>query len=352
MQTPKKPDVVFVDTCIFEEYQYDFSNRIFSLLQDAIIKHKLTLILPKSIQDEFRRHIEQKSQEAASAIKAAQKKAPFVRAIKKWPLKNAKPESIKWELVSLYKKRLEKFLKDSKAQILGYENIDLDAVMSWYHQQIPPFGEGEKRKEFPDAFALASILLYAEKKDSLVAIVTQDKDWEKACSDKSSLVYNRSLSTFLESYEKPTDAKKLHFMIKKQKKLIDKEIEEKFVNCLFCVEEDWEGDVYDIDVQEITYFELQITGIGDREFLAAFQADINFFAHVTCDDYSTAIWDSEDKVAFAINKIDTNVSSSETVSGIIKLGISEDHKSIEKILMLEFDQDTFSVSINDAISDE
>ena len=45
--------------------------------------------------------------------------------------------------------------------------------MNWYDWKVAPFGEGTKRKEFPDAFAFAIVLQYAKKNKCSVAVVSK-----------------------------------------------------------------------------------------------------------------------------------------------------------------------------------
>lgn len=51
--------------------------------------------------------------------------------------------------------------------------------MNWYNWQRAPFGEGKKRKEFPDAIVMLAISIYAKKNNVSVAMVSKDKDFEK-----------------------------------------------------------------------------------------------------------------------------------------------------------------------------
>jgi hypothetical protein len=72
------------------------------------------------------------------------------------------------------------FLKQFTVVELGYEGIRLETVMSWYENIRAPFGEGKKRKEFPDAFAIASLAEFAERTETYVAVVSEDNDFKSA----------------------------------------------------------------------------------------------------------------------------------------------------------------------------
>jgi hypothetical protein len=45
---------------------------------------------------------------------------------------------------------------------LNYEGMSVERVMDWYDRSAPPFREGKKRKEFPDAFVFAMLEKYLD----------------------------------------------------------------------------------------------------------------------------------------------------------------------------------------------
>lgn len=70
--------------------------------------------------------------------------------------------------------------------------------MQWYDKSEAPFREGKKRKEFPDAFAVAMIDSYAQKTGKHVAVVSGDNDFKLACARFGRLLHFASLPRLTE----------------------------------------------------------------------------------------------------------------------------------------------------------
>ena len=88
----------------------------------------------------------------------------FFKSGKNWPRPGKGKDRQRREIAAAYIADWEEFLKNFKVKRLGYDGINMNQVMDWHDQQQPPFGAGQKEKEFPDAFALASTLVYAKAK--------------------------------------------------------------------------------------------------------------------------------------------------------------------------------------------
>lgn len=154
------PRTIVVDTNIFDQHEYNFAAQaIQKFIAIAQVK-SITILLPDAIEREVRRHINDKSAAAQSALKKARHDAPFLQKWKNWPA----PENLKtakYDIATAYLADWEGFLKNFEVKRPGYDGIDMTQVMDWYDHKQPPFGPGKKEKEFPDAFALASTLAYA-----------------------------------------------------------------------------------------------------------------------------------------------------------------------------------------------
>ena len=70
--------------------------------------------------------------------------------------------------------------------------------MEWYHGVEAPFQSGKKRKEFPDAFALAMLESYASKEKIYVAVVSSDGDFKLACQRFERLLHFESVPRLTE----------------------------------------------------------------------------------------------------------------------------------------------------------
>lgn len=58
------------------------------------------------------------------------------------------------------------FREKLECEDLDCSTVSVAEIMGWYSEVLPPFGP-EKRREFPDAFAMAALRDYTQTSDSL-----------------------------------------------------------------------------------------------------------------------------------------------------------------------------------------
>lgn len=85
--------------------------------------------------------------------------------------------SIEVESLALrFNVEFEEWLKRSKAIIIPTDSITIKEVFDDYFKNNPPFKEGEKKNEFPDAFTLKALVDYFSIRGEKSYIISSDKD--------------------------------------------------------------------------------------------------------------------------------------------------------------------------------
>ncbi len=191
------PQTILIDTNIFDKNHYYFGSRWVQRFVLLAAANKSTLLLPDPIEREVLRHIKERARAAQAALQKACDDAPLIHRWPKWPRTKA-VEAAAPEIEAETLAGWANFLKSFKVEKLGYKDISLEEVMDWYDQQQPPFGDSEKRKEFPDAFFIAAVVVYAKRNKVHVAIVSNDGDIEKACTIHKNLIYFSDLPAITE----------------------------------------------------------------------------------------------------------------------------------------------------------
>lgn len=191
------PTAVFLDTSVMAGQQYNFSSTALTTFIPLAKKHALKLLLPEPTESEVVRQIRERVQEALKALEDARRRAPFLAKWKHFPPTQTSYVT-DWEVMNIATAEWEAFLKNFNLIKLDYSSVNIKTVMHWYDRITPPFREGKKRKEFPDAFAIAIIEAYARKTGATVAVVSDDKDIKLACDRFSSLLYFKSLPELTE----------------------------------------------------------------------------------------------------------------------------------------------------------
>lgn len=191
------PTAVFLDTSVLAGQQYNFSSTALATFIPLAKAHSLKVLLPAPTESEVLRQIRERSQDALKALEDARRRAPFLAKWKHFPPKTI-AYSTDWEVMRVATAEWQDFLRNFNLVKLDYSSVDLTTVMQWYDRVTPPFREGKKRKEFPDAFAVAIVEAYARKAGDTIAVVSEDTDLKLACDRFPSLLYFKSLPALSE----------------------------------------------------------------------------------------------------------------------------------------------------------
>jgi hypothetical protein len=269
------PPVIFIDTSIYEEQQFNFSSKAITAFLAAVSSPKLTLLLPDPTAREIRQHINHRSGEASQALQKAEKVAPFLKESKEWSAKLSS-KSFHYSLTSAANQQLQAFYGNFTLKELGYTGVDIETIMNWYTWGSPPFDRPNKKAEFPDAFAIAILLLYAEREQCSIAVISKDSDFKKACEGHPRLLYYRSLPDFTETVL--SSDKRLSVF----KACIDANlpplltaIEE---NVRYITVKSPFYEVDDVQCEDVDLQDLKVIGLGGHECTIAFQAKVDYSA--------------------------------------------------------------------------
>ena len=323
------PTTIFIDTNIFDKSSYNFSSKEILAFLDVIKKQKLKLLLPDPTKREIMKHIKDSSHLAMKSLKDAQRRTPFLAKLENWPLKNSHDSWVQIEINKIANEEFKNFLLPFDVKNLDYKNIDLNKIMNWYERIEAPFGEGKKRKEFPDAFALAILLEYAKKTGNDIAVISADNDFEKACNNYPSLLYYQSLASYTETLlSGDTRITIIHGLLEENatKEKISDSIADTFSSLDFILDEVWNASVAIASIDDIELENLSIVGLGHKECTVAFKASIEFSVNISCNDFERELTDGTH------------------IDGIFKLKLNDSLKTIEKITTLDIDQSVITIT--------
>ena len=166
-------DIIFIDTSIFESNNFLEGKRIKEVYKLAERKD-IRVVLPQLIYDEIRNRILKNIDEAVPKFAKYREE---MRTLRNVPSLSTKFDSfdidkVKDELCSILKNR---FIQ-SNFEIIDYPTLNIEVVFKNYFEKKFPFGSAGKKSEFPDAFALKSVEIWAEKHKTKVIAFSKDKD--------------------------------------------------------------------------------------------------------------------------------------------------------------------------------
>lgn len=191
------PQFVFLDTNVFAGQQYNFGSTALRTFVPAAQAHGLTLLLPDPTEREIRRQIRERSDQALAALNEARRSAPFLAKWTHFPKKSFAPAA-DWDVRSIAEGEWQQFLKQFNVKKLDYTDADVAQVMRWYDVVKPPFGQGKKRKEFPDAFAVQLLEKFSSGNNCAIAVVSDDNDIKLSCGTRPKFLHFNSLPKLTE----------------------------------------------------------------------------------------------------------------------------------------------------------
>ena len=167
---------LLIDTSIYEKEGFNFNQGYLNIISKLCKNGDLQLLTHKIIDGEIRSHMLEKVDSFKSNIKKLQNQSNIF-------YKNASYEILKkfdekWFKVNSLM-AYDKFLEDTKPIELKNDKINIDLLVKSYIQKEPPFGDGKKKNEFPDAIILNALLNYKLKKEDVLYIISLDNDWIK-----------------------------------------------------------------------------------------------------------------------------------------------------------------------------
>lgn len=169
-----QPDIVFIDTSVFiAENFFAPGNRINSLAKLAKEK-KIRLVLHEITCQEIGKHIKSAVRQSWKSFNKDSQVFRNNAVIDKW--RKTTNEKLEEEKITAL---FDQFLVATQAKILDYSYCsNVEKVFTDYFGSRKPFGEGQKKDEFPDAFVLTSLEKYSTEVNQTIVVLSSDGDME------------------------------------------------------------------------------------------------------------------------------------------------------------------------------
>lgn len=293
---------VFLDTCIFirENFSSNAYQTLIHLGSLGAIKLKTTDITLKEIQ----KNIAEKVAEATSSLQAKAGKSAILKNIDGYSaLLDAFNPRHSQALSEKLWQRVEQELEGADVEIIKATEMAAGPIFELYFEVKPPFGAGEKRKEFPDAFVIAALEAWCGDNSEEMYVVTADGTVIEACTGANSLYPLENLADFVdlalrrdEYVEKA--AKYLQEHSENIEDAIRQAIEDQYI---YLEDEDGDG--------EATVNEIPVLSVDDvvksegHTMILRCSATVNMSVSVSYPDPAMTTYDSEDKSVYVFGNI-------------------------------------------------
>ncbi len=287
---------VFIDTQYFVKSNFNFSSRSFVTLQELCKKNELQYILTSVVEQEVESKIELSIKDALSSLQSFRKKANILSTIDD-PLLSSFFNDVKEE--DIYEKAnaiFHGYNKECKYKYVEADKIDPEELLDLYFCKKPPFGDGKKKAEFPDAISLLSIESILDEGEKIY-VVSDDQDLKSYCTDNQQLIAVDSLEKLLDMYNLHTNALTVQVKEYLEKAIgeIKNRVSDYISGCEVYNSSSWDdADVTRFYVNNVGDFEINVIEISDEECKFNFDVQVDIYVEVTGPDFTNGMYDRED----------------------------------------------------------
>lgn len=169
---------LFVDTTEFDRRGRNLRHPEFAKIASFARKGILTLLVPDVILMEMRGHLQEHvARKSETALATIEK----LRSLGGDPGLANQASDLVSKLAESSESQFASFFGTPGIETLPCDSVDLAAIVEDYFAGRAPFGDGDKKCEFPDAIAIATLRLFSEARSAEVHVVSHDGDMKRAC---------------------------------------------------------------------------------------------------------------------------------------------------------------------------
>lgn len=291
-----KVKYLFLDTEAYVHANFSFGGPKLGAVRQLCKEKRIHLLITDITKREVLKQITERVKMTASRVKKVNKEAYILRNVSS-PTGTPILQFIDVEWATEYMhKALEEFLLECGVEELPTVSISSSEVFDLYFAQQAPFGPGQKKSEFPDAFTLISLKQWCEQRNEPVHIVGCDDDLKAFCEGSAGLLHRTKVEDFLDIINREDIAAKNVVALLERESLNVREI---LTDALVEADYDSEG-LLEAFVTDTSGLEVQL--LGSRLILlepgaATFELTIEVSGTfgIECLDEEQSCWDKEEQ---------------------------------------------------------
>lgn len=314
----------FVDTNIYEGKNFQFLTHSLGALKNLIDEGEIHLLITEVTKGEIVSHINKKISSALAELKAIKKSSMILRNLPDIPAHGVFAEPNKEEMVATIVGNLEVFLRSDHVEVVSIDSVKPSYVFERYFSVKAPFAEGDKEKEFADAFVLKALHDLAEARGHFIHVISNDKDMFRYSEDHPKLICSSSIDEYIDAVNKSVSIEPSVFAVSALEcvrgdimNLIHEQLKDIAHEFKFG---GWESELEDLEVFDIELFTDSLILVTDEK--CVYELGFRFRANsVEVEkDYDRSPFDHEDgRYAFVLDNVfersfDGEVSMQVTIS--------------------------------------
>lgn len=284
---------IFLDTQVFEAESFNFRTTMLVSLEKQVERGTVRLILTDITVREVKARIEKTVLAQLEGLKKFKRNARVLRSSTLSEVKAALHLDENNVIADL-RQQFEEYIQRTKAEIIDTFALPAGPVFEEYFANRPPFGTGDKKAEFPDAFVVNGLVEWAKKNAENLYVISGDKPFRSACQPHKTLREYATLSTLLDQI----------IFADAVADFIRDQILERIGDIKEDATQEFEGRIYDV-YDEVGYAEMSGLDLelkGQPEIIDADDAsamvEIHFMgkfdAHLSYSDWDTGMYDDDE----------------------------------------------------------
>jgi len=288
---------VFIDTQYFVKAGLHFDTPAFKSFRYYCETKELFHISTSVVEREVKSKIEVSVEEAICAIKTFRRKARLISSLDDEQIKGLFVEIPEEDIYKKSYDVFDEFMSGCSTEVVEADGIDPEELLSMYFEKKPPFGDGKKKAEFPDAISVLSLKKHLQG-DEKIYVISDDGDLKACCDGDPQLITVDTLDKLLDIYTTHTNVR--HEQVKQyfvdNEAAIKAKITEYLEGCDVWNSSTWEDAEVDggLNVINLGDIDPSVLYIDDEESQITFDIDVKFEVTVTGPDFNNGIYDREE----------------------------------------------------------
>jgi PIN domain len=316
---------VFIDTSILRREDFRFDAALFRTLLTLAHQLRVTILTTDITVSEVHAQIDELIDAESGAIRKA---ATAGRMLTRFGSLTESALLLAADVDHARKRahaHVDSFFAAPGVQTLKATDVQAGRIFKRYFEKRPPFGEGKKKSEFPDAFAAQAIVDWTLERSSSVIVVSGDADWAAYCEENPTLVYSDSLKETvarLLDLDDHAGVMRAITAIEPNLEALARAIIDEIPN-LGAYLEDVEGETLGLSASDVSIDVFAVIEVdGAKATLAVgFTCDVDFEVHY--DDPQSWIYDSEEKTVHYMNSIDTTITNTMSLEAEVEIDLDK-----------------------------
>jgi PIN domain len=306
---------VFIDSQYFVKAGLHFDNPALKSFRKLCESDELTHVTTSVVNREVESKIQLSVKDALTAMQTFRRKARLLCSLEDEQIQALFVEIPEEDIYKKASGVFKEFINGCKSEIVNASELDAEDVLNLYFDKKPPFGDGKKKSEFPDALSLFSLKSHLKQEEKLY-VVSDDGDMKSFCDTDPQLVLVESLDKVLDIYSQHTNIRtnqvKQYFLSNEE--VIKARIKEYLEECEVYNSSTWEDAEVDdgLIVTHVGEIDPSVIYISDEEAQVTFDIDIKFEVTVTGPDFNNGIYDREDDRVYTFDTTSRTITISTT----------------------------------------